>query len=155
MKLWGTGGTVGLGSGTRAAAVCHCCGGERGGRLILRTDRKKRAGSLQCSEEHFFAHLRQWLSRCCSSEGGHSAAPCWLSHGLGRAAGIGAMQCLRCPGAWCGPWTAGGEEQGGSRAGGLCPASLLLKGRAVAVGVATAGCSPWGPALISALHCFC
>lgn len=88
---------------TRAAGVCHCCGGENGGRLILYIAHKKGAGSLQCSEEHFFTHLCQWLSCHCSSEGGHRAAPRWLSRGPGRVAGIGVVWQPALPGSMMWP----------------------------------------------------
>lgn len=143
------------GAVTRAAAICHCCRAERGGRLILHTAYKKRTASLQCSEEQFSAPLCWCLSRCCSSEGGHGAAPCRLCHSWEGQLESVSHSNLGCPGMWCGPCAAGGEEHDGSTAGGLPPASLLLKGRAVAVGLATAGCSPGGPALIAVLHCLC
>lgn len=74
----------------------------------------------------------------------------------GRTAGIGVTQQSGLPRSVVWPLYSWGSGEGdGSTAGGLPPASLLLKGRAVAIGLATAGCLPGGPALISVLHCLC
>lgn len=156
MKLWGAGGTIGPGAVTRAAAVCHCCGAGREGRLILHTVHKKR-------ELQAFSVVRSNFSRI-SISGCHVSVPLKeatvLLHAgcpTAREGQLESMLCssLCCPGAWCDPCTAGGGEQDGSTDGGLPPASLLLRRRVVAIGLGTAGCLPWRPALISVLHCLC
>lgn len=119
------------------------------GRLILHSAHKRKSWKPSVFWGAFFAHLCQWLSGRCSLKEGTV-----LLHAGCLTVSV-SWGSLGSPGMWCGPCTAGVEKQDGSTAGGLPPASLLLKGRAVAIGLAIAGCSDWGPALPSVLHCLC
>lgn len=112
------------GAAPGAAAVYHGCRGGRGGRLILQRAHKKRAASLQSVKEQFFAHHLQWVFTSLFLQ--RSALYCSLT---GCAAvREGQAKTLSCSSM---RWScAGAEKQGGCKAGGLPPASCLLKGTA-------------------------
>lgn len=103
-----------MGAVTRAAAVCHCYG-----RVTdpPHSSQKKELQAISVLRSNFL-HV--------------SISGCQVTVPLKEGAVQLHTGCLTasvscCPGAWCGPYTARGEEQDGSTAGGLPPTSLLLK----------------------------